>query len=288
MSFQAMAWAVDQKCENAGEKLVLLMLANYCNGHTGQCNPSHSKLADECSMGISTLKRHIAGLAERGLIDVTQRAVDGVSLPNHYTLKVNPPGPIRTGGGSDMDGGSVQFGPGVGPNRAEGGSKSGYKPGIEPGIEPINISGEEFEKAWNACPKRPGSSKAEALKAWNAEIEAGAKPGDMLAGIERYAAHCVAAKTGHKFFIKPANFFGPDKHYLADWSTESSDAGTAVDPDSRSAVEAEGIAKGIGPWSELREQWPVYKARVRSAPSAKSFDINALAGLAARRAGAHP
>lgn len=35
------------------------------------------------------------------------------------------------------------------------------------------------------------------------------------------------------------------------------------DPDSRSAIEAEGIANGIGPWDELREQWPRYKARVR-------------------------
>jgi hypothetical protein len=286
MSFQAMAWAVEQKCENAGEKLVLLMLANHCNGHTGQCNPSQSRLADECSMGVSTLKRHIAGLADKGFIEVTQRAVDGVSLPNHYSLNLTPPRPNRTGGGSELDGGSVQSGREVGPNRAGGGSESGYKPGIEPGIEPINILGEEFEKAWTAFPKRPGSSKVEALKAWTAQVEAGAKPADLAAGAQRYASFCVAAKTDPKFFLKPAKFFGPDQHYLADWSTDQSSAATAaIDPDSQSAIEAEGIAKGIGKWDGMC-QWGAYKARVRGAPLL-NLNLNTLATMAANRTGVH-
>ena len=37
----------------------------------------------------------------------------------------------------------------------------------------------------------------------------------------------------------------------------------SLDPDSRAAIEAEGKAKGIGPWDETREQWHSYKARVR-------------------------
>lgn len=36
-----------------------------------------------------------------------------------------------------------------------------------------------------------------------------------------------------------------------------------ADPDSRSAIEAEGVAKGIGRWDELREHWPAYRDRVR-------------------------
>jgi hypothetical protein len=42
-----------------------------------------------------------------------------------------------------------------------------------------------------------------------------------------------------------------------------------ADPDSRSSVEAEASAKGIGPWNELDEQWPTYKARVRATPNHK-------------------
>lgn len=58
------------------------------------------------------------------------------------------------------------------------------------------------------------------------------------------------------------------------------------DPDSRQAVEAEGIARGIGPWNELSEQWHVYKARVRG-PQSPGLSLDALAGMAASRQGVH-
>jgi hypothetical protein len=95
MSFQAMSWAVSQKCANAGQKLVLLMLANYCNSHTGQCNPSHKRLAEECSMGVSTLKNHLMALAELGMLEVVPRYLDGVQLPNQYMIKLG-------GGGQNL------------------------------------------------------------------------------------------------------------------------------------------------------------------------------------------
>ena len=57
------------------------------------------------------------------------------------------------------------------------------------------------------------------------------------------------------------------------------------DPDSRSAIEAEGVAKGIGPWNEINEQWHSYKARVRGRQN--GFDLTQLAAMAAQRQGAH-
>lgn len=122
MSFQAMTWAVAQRTPNAGQKLVLLMLANHCNGHTGQCNPSHKLLADECSMGASTLKAHLASLEELGFITILHRAEDGVSLPNQYVLNLGGVGQNLTGGGSES-------GRGVGQNLA---TNQEDKPGIEP------------------------------------------------------------------------------------------------------------------------------------------------------------
>jgi hypothetical protein len=56
------------------------------------------------------------------------------------------------------------------------------------------------------------------------------------------------------------------------------------DPDSRSAIEAEGVAKGIGPWNEINEQWHSYKARVRGRQN--GFDLTQLAAMAAQRQGA--
>lgn len=271
-----MTWAVDQKCGSAAAKLVLLMLANYCNGHTGQCNPSHKRLAAECDMSVDTLKTHLKKLESLGLIDIVPQYLDTVQLPNQYRVKV--------GGG-----GGKNSGEGGGQISTEGGGKNSPSNNqeVEPGNKPIDFSGEEFEKAWNAFPKRPGASKVEALKAWTAQVEAGALPADMAAGAQRYAAHCAAAKTESKFFFKPAKFFGPEQHYTADWSADQGGAGTtAVDPDSQPAVEAEGIAKGIGKWDGMC-QWSVYKARVRGSTSGPTFNLNQLADMAAQRNGTH-
>ena len=61
-------------------------------------------------------------------------------------------------------------------------------------------------------------------------------------------------------------------------------AAAKADPDSRSAIEAEAIAKGLGPWNET-EQWPTYKARVRGNPQ-PVLSLVALAGMAAQHQGA--
>lgn len=116
-----MSWAVEQRCDNAGEKLVLLMLANHTNSHTGRCDPSHKMLADECSMGVSTLRRHLEALEKSGLIEIIHRSTEGVNLPNQYMLKLR----------------------GVGPNWTEGPSKS------EGGVPPIWATKQEYNQEGN-------------------------------------------------------------------------------------------------------------------------------------------
>ena len=87
MSCQAMTWAVEQDLKT-NEKMVLVMLSNCSNHHTGQCNPSHKRLAKECGMSVSTLKRCIEKLEEVGYLKIEHRGQDGVSLPNQYHLNV--------------------------------------------------------------------------------------------------------------------------------------------------------------------------------------------------------
>jgi len=55
----------------------------------------------------------------------------------------------------------------------------------------------------------------------------------------------------------------------------------AVDPESRQAVEAQGVAMGIGPWDELREHWPQYRRRVRGSASLAGF-APSLAAIVAK------
>lgn len=78
-----------------------------------------------------------------------------------------------------------------------------------------------FEEAWIEYPKRPGNSKANALKAWNARIKEGHKPDIMAAGVRRYAAYCAAEKTEPKFIKQAETFFGPGLHFQDEWKSVS-------------------------------------------------------------------
>lgn len=95
MSFQAMTWAVDVELPT-NQKMVLLMLANRTNHDTGQCNPSHKRLAQDCGMSISTLKRCIKQLVDAGLVEVLTKKMGDVNLPNQYKLKMQGVGSQRT------------------------------------------------------------------------------------------------------------------------------------------------------------------------------------------------
>jgi len=78
----------------------------------------------------------------------------------------------------------------------------------------------EFERGWIAYPTRTGHSKAEAFKAWQARIADGEAVETMLDGINRYAAYCEANHTEPRFVKHAATFFGPDRHYLNDWTAQ--------------------------------------------------------------------
>ena len=145
MSFEVMAWAVKQKTANSGQQLVLLLLANHTNGHTGQCNPSHKLLAEECRMGLSTLKNHIKGLEDAGFLKIAHISKEGVSLPNQYILG------------------------GVGQNLAEGRSEIDRRVGQnlatkqedKPVIKPIKNSDPLFVEFWKAYPRKTNKDFAE-------------------------------------------------------------------------------------------------------------------------------
>jgi len=76
----------------------------------------------------------------------------------------------------------------------------------------------EFEATWQAYPDRPGKSKADAFKAWTARRREGVEATVLDAGVQRYAAFCIASKTEQRFIKQPTTFFGPGEHYLGDWT----------------------------------------------------------------------
>jgi hypothetical protein len=87
MSFQAMAWAVQQELPMR-EKMVLLMLANYASNERGDCHPSVGLLAKDCGASKDSVMRAVKTLEDAGILSVNRRTKDGVNLPNTYTLNM--------------------------------------------------------------------------------------------------------------------------------------------------------------------------------------------------------
>lgn len=78
---------------------------------------------------------------------------------------------------------------------------------------------EDFEQAWEAYPARHGGNpKKDAFKHWSARRREGVPAEDMLAGVERYAAHLKATgKIGSEYVMQAVRFFGTSRQYAEPW-----------------------------------------------------------------------
>jgi len=93
------------------------------------------------------------------------------------------------------------------------------------------------------------------------------------------AAEAVKKGKGFAYALATAEGRRRDVAAMADLP-----AAAPVDPDSRTAIEAEGVENGLGAWDELREHWPAYKARVRgAAPQGFAPSIVGMVAGALRR-----
>lgn len=176
MSFQAMAWAVEQKLPTR-EKFVLLMLANRTNHDTGRCDPSHRRLADDCGMSASTVKRAIQQLEEDGYLVIENRAFNAVKLPNQYRLC------LERGVGSHRTY-PVQDEPTVGAHRPEGLGHSDLGVGSH---RPIKQEYNQEDKTGSETEKPSGDLSAPPPKAVVTNKSA-KRPKTELADAERQEA----------------------------------------------------------------------------------------------------
>ena len=80
----------------------------------------------------------------------------------------------------------------------------------------------EFEEVWNAYPKRPGSSKAAALKAFVARRNAGHSLETILSGVRAYSAYCIAKVSDSSYIKHLSTFLGAGEFFLSDWSIKTS------------------------------------------------------------------
>jgi hypothetical protein len=303
MSYAALAWAARQKLP-CSQKMVLLMLANRHNSDNGRCDPSHDRLAGDCGLTRRSVIDQIAKLSEAGFIRIRHRALGNKKLANQYTLVLSfgaqeeIKDPANFAADDDLRGSEARSLPSQKVvkevhclvNDVHQGSKGrSHKPVNESVKEPEEKKAREraalqlvLEKPEDVTLQtwvdwlqlRKGKGAAVTQTVVNEARREADKAGLPL---ERFLAiWCLRGSQGLE-----ASWLKPSERDIAAATT------LAVDPDAQSAVEAEGIAKGIGPWNQLREQWSVYKARVRGLTACKPFDQNALASLAVQGNGIH-
>ncbi|WP_088211115.1 helix-turn-helix domain-containing protein [Shewanella sp. Shew256] len=167
MSMELMVKAMKAKVGNPLRKLVLIKLADNANDQ-GECWPSHQYIAEQCEIGKSTVRKHIADLAEAGLLKIESRKGPKGNLSNVYTLTLcqqvaQPMPPDSIGMPPDST-------PPMPPDST----------GISHSLEPVNESLKEscpascsksvFNAFFKAYPAhRKGGSDAAAWKAWKSE-----------------------------------------------------------------------------------------------------------------------
>ncbi|EMF8383350.1 helix-turn-helix domain-containing protein [Klebsiella variicola] len=248
MSMDLMVQAMKIKVGNPLRKLVLLKLADNASD-LGECWPSYQHIADQCEISKRSVMNHIQALCECGLIKKELRTGPKGNSSNVYQLNLRSARDSPGGSASRSLPGATDSLLGAGDSL---GGSAGAAPRISHSFEPVNESvnepikhtgasaiasaptrsakqdySPEFEKAWQAYPKRAGgNSKAAAFKAWNARLKDGVKPEVMLAGVKRYAAYARATGSAGTQYVKQAvSFFGPDRHFEESWQAPSAPAG---------------------------------------------------------------
>lgn len=146
------------------------------------------------------------------------------------------------------------------------------KPPKPPRGEPVG-----FPEFYAAYPRHEARAKAaQAFEKVTAPLQT------LLNAIAAHKKTEQWTKNGGEFIPLPASWLNGRR-----WEDELSPGvphGTK-DPDSRASIEAEGIAKGFGPWVESKEQFGIYKARVRGPAPKQDHAIAALVGSAINRSG---
>ncbi|AVI66518.1 transcriptional regulator [Shewanella sp. WE21] len=175
MSMELMVKAMKAKVGNPLRKLVLIKLADNANDN-GECWPSHQHIADQCEIGHSTVRKHIAALVDMGFVTIKNRKGPKGNLTNIYTIsicyEVAPPVPPDSTEGVPPD--SIGMPPDSTPPVPPDST------GIYHSLEPINESLKDscpatsaksvFNAFFKAYPAhRKGGADSAAWKAWKAE-----------------------------------------------------------------------------------------------------------------------
>lgn len=135
MSHQASYWAMQVEAPTPAAKLVLLVLADAHNGHTGECFPSLARIVKATGYSESTVKYAVRDLEQAGLLSRQSMADEsGRTKGVKYTLNISQGrGQNMTPGGQETTGEGSEYDPPRGQNMTPHIDNREKEPGKEPG-----------------------------------------------------------------------------------------------------------------------------------------------------------
>lgn len=174
-------------------KLLMFVLLSHRNRHTGECYPSYSTLAAECSLSIRSIQNAKGELEEAGFMEI-QHKKQGRYGPkcNHYIINIGAIAPDAT---TRAIAGAIEAA--IAPD-----STKPIKP-IKPKNNPPTplIEDDSFDRFWEAYPRH--IAKQHARKAWAAAMKH-AEPDKIIAAAKTFATSHGA--TDEKYIPHPATW----------------------------------------------------------------------------------
>lgn len=196
MSNKAMSWAIECKVKGS-HKLVLMLLADAHNGHTGECFPHQERVADASGLGLSTVQACIKDLEDWGLIErKTVRLGRGRGSRTNYVLNLEKIDPqildVLNPGNRPPDSGKLD--PQI------SGVSNKDKPEIEPEGTGTGSACAIADKLWDMAPKRARtrSSKDKTLKSVTKAL-AKTEGSNLIECYDRYLADPDVSKQEYAY-----------------------------------------------------------------------------------------
>jgi hypothetical protein len=214
---------------------VLLTLGVFMDG-AGRCFPSTSAVASATALAERTARTHLQAAESDGWIARTTRRGSGGQGWRRYEYRATLPEGAAgdtAPSSSDVRQEVPDLPPKVRHLTTEGAASDDIKVRQEvPLNSPVELlknSDGAFDRAWSLYPKRAGgNARKSARRAWDARIRAGVAAGDLIAGVERYAAFVRASgNEGTPYVKQAATFLGPDEHWAEGWEIPTDSAGSA-------------------------------------------------------------
>lgn len=215
MSFQAVAWAIEQRVGDALLKNLLMTICHHADREQWNCWPSQELLSHESEVSKRTIQRKLKDLEKLGFIRIEARRVDGKQANSMIWVTGGQPVTLSPSGGQGR------------PVLVDNKESTSNKQSIDntqsnrPAKQQDGTYPEEFEALWKIYPRTKNTSKKKAHDIWrmlNAENQA-----RVAAAIPIFAA-AMRAEGRAEDKIKHFQFFLSERIY----ETVSAPAGTAA------------------------------------------------------------